>query len=44
MNLEAEQALFDACLAADADERERLLAACGDRGAARPRATPTGDP
>ena len=30
MNVEAEQALFDACLAADTERREHLLAACGD--------------
>jgi serine/threonine-protein kinase len=30
LNLEAEQALFDACLAADGDRRRELLAACGD--------------
>jgi eukaryotic-like serine/threonine-protein kinase len=30
VNLDAEQALFDACLAADGERREELLAACGD--------------
>jgi tetratricopeptide (TPR) repeat protein len=30
LNVEAEQALFDACLGADAGRREELLAACGD--------------
>ncbi len=30
MNLDVEQALFDACVAADADQREALLAGCGD--------------
>ena len=30
MSLDVEQALFDACVAADADQREALLAGCGD--------------
>jgi tetratricopeptide (TPR) repeat protein len=30
VNIEAEQALFDACLAAHLERREQLLAACGD--------------
>ncbi|MGH8203288.1 MAG: protein kinase domain-containing protein, partial [Steroidobacteraceae bacterium] len=30
MNLDAEQALFDACLQADAKRREELIAACGN--------------
>jgi serine/threonine protein kinase/tetratricopeptide (TPR) repeat protein len=30
MNIDAEQALFDACLAADTGRREELLASCGD--------------
>lgn len=30
MNLDAEQALFDACLQSDSERREHLLAACGD--------------
>jgi non-specific serine/threonine protein kinase/serine/threonine-protein kinase len=34
MNLEAEQALFDACLAAAAPHREDLLVACGDEALA----------
>ncbi len=30
MNVDAEQALFDACLAADAGRRDELLSGCGD--------------